>query len=102
MPSAPMPSAPMMIGEGGGEGEGGGGEGGGGEGGGGGGEGGGGGDGGQRDGYLHTRQPVEVTLESENHSIVPGPKMKLEGPLLLYPEKLVNVPHGWLGMRRES
>ena len=26
--------------------------------------------------------------------------MKLEGPLP--PEKLVNVPDGWLGMRRES
>jgi hypothetical protein len=44
-----------------------------------------------------------VTLLSEDHWIVPGPKMKLEGPLyILYPEKLVNVPDGWLGMRRES
>ena len=36
----------------------------------------------------------------EFHWIVPGPKMKLEGPSS--PEKLVNVPDGWLGMRRWS
>ena len=88
-------------GGGGGEGEGGG-EGGGGRGGceGGGGEGGGGGD----DGYEHTRQPVTksggVKL-SEYHSHLPGPKMKLEGPLF-HPAKVVNDPDGWLGMRRRS
>ena len=39
----------------------------------------------------------------EDHWIVPGPKMKLEGPSAKYhPEKLVNVPDGWLGMRRMS
>ncbi len=32
--------------------------------------------------------------------MVPGPKMKLEGPL--HPENAVNVPDGWLGMRRMS
>ena len=37
---------------------------------------------------------------SEDHWIVPGPKMKLEGPV--DPEKAVNVPDGWLGMRRKS
>jgi len=31
-------------------------------------------------------------LPSEDHWIVPGPKIKLEGPL--DPEKLVNVPDG--------
>ena len=83
---------------GGGEGEGGGGEGGaGGEGGDGGGEGGeGGGAGG--DGYEHTRQPEEVTLISVDHWIVPGPKTKFAGPPP--PWKAVNVPDGWLGMRR--
>jgi len=48
----------------------------------------------------HTRQPVEVELMSEDHWIVPGPKMKLEGPTP--PEKLVGVPDGWVGMRRKS
>jgi hypothetical protein len=70
---------------------------------GGGGEGGGdGGDGGcdGGDGYEHTRQPDLVKNQSELHSIVPGPKMKLEGPPP--PWKLVNVPDGWLGMRRKS
>jgi hypothetical protein len=103
-------------GEGGG-GEGSGGEGGGGEGGGAGGDGGegggdggggegggeGGGDGGGGDGGAsgtHTRQPVLVALPSEFHVIVPGPKMKLEGPPP--PEKAVNDPDGWLGMRRKS
>ena len=49
----------------------------------------------------HTRQPYGDPLgvpPTEDHSIVPGPKMKLKGPLP--PEKLVNVPDGWLGMRR--
>jgi hypothetical protein len=63
-----------------------------------GGDGGGGGDGG--DGYEHTRQPEEAMHQSEDHSIVPGPKMKSEGPPP--PWKLVNVPDGWLGMRRKS
>ena len=53
-------------GEGGGDGEGGGGDG---------GDGGGGGG-----GYEHTRQPEPVTLLSEDHWIVPEPKLKLEGP----------------------
>ena len=60
----------------------------------------GGGGGGGGDGYEHTRQPVEVSQLSDNHWIVPGPKMKLEGPPP--PEKLVNVPDGWVGMRRKS
>jgi hypothetical protein len=83
-------------GEGGsGKGEGGGGGGGGGDGGDGGGDG---GDGG--DGYEHTRQPDLVEYQSsEDHWIVPGPKMKLEGPPP--PMKPVNVPDGWLGMRRK-
>ena len=83
-------------GEGGGEGGGGGCVGG--EGGGGGDGGGDGGDGG--DGYEHTRQPDLVEYQSsEDHWIVPGPKMKLEGPPP--PMKPVNVPDGWLGMRRK-
>ena len=80
----------------GGGGEGGGGEGSGGEGGG--GEGGGG-------GGKHTRQPVLVTLESDNHVIFPGPKMKLTGPppavvfsLTCPEENSVNVPDRLLGM----
>ncbi len=77
-----------------------GGDGGGGDGGGDGGGGDGGGGDGGGDGYEHTRQPVKVKLASEDHWIVPGPKMKLEGPTT--PEKLVNVPDGWLGMRRKS
>ena len=51
-------------------------------------------------GDEHTRQPEEVTLESEDHWIVPGPKMKLEGPPPVPELKLINVPDGWLGMRR--
>jgi hypothetical protein len=82
---------------GGGEGEGEGGGGGeGGEGGGEGGEGGGGGG----DGCEHTRQPEETYKLSVDHSIVPGPKIKLEGPPP--PWKAVNVPDGWEGMRRTS
>jgi hypothetical protein len=50
------------------------------------------------DGYEHTRQPEEVTLLSVVHWIVPGPKIKLEGPPP--PWKAVNVPDGWLGMWR--
>ena len=70
-----------------------GGDGGGGGGGGGGSDGGGGGGGGDGgDGGEHTRQPVLVTLPSEDHWIVPGPKMNLEGPPP--PEKLVNDPDG--------
>jgi hypothetical protein len=66
-----------------------------------GGDGGRGGDGGGGDGYLHTRQPVEVTLESEDHTIVAGPKMKLEGALMKpKPEKQLYVPDGWRGMQR--
>ena len=42
-----------------------------------------------------------MTMLSVAHWIVPGPKMKLEGPPPI-PEKLVNVPDGWLGMRRKS
>ena len=56
------------------------------------------GDGG--DGYEHTRQPEWVTSESEDHWIVPGPKMNSKGPPP--PWKLVSVPDGWLGMRRKS
>jgi hypothetical protein len=55
-------------GDGGGDGDGGGGDG-----------GGGGGDGGG-DGIEHTRQPEAVYNPPEDHRIVPGPKMKLEGP----------------------
>ena len=65
----------------------------------------GGGDGGDGgDGYEHTRQPVSEAVWSDHHWMVPGPKMKLDGPPPnpLCPEKLVNVPDGWLGMRRES
>ena len=62
---------------------------------GGGGDGGGGGGGGE-----HTRQPDLVEALFVDHSIVPGPKMKLEGPPR--PWKLVSVPDGWLGMRRSS
>ena len=51
-------------------------------------------------GDEHTRQPEEVTLLSEDHWIVPGPNTKLEGPVP--PLKAVNVPDGWLGMRRKS
>ena len=36
---------------------------------------------------------------SEDHWIVPGPKMKLRGP---NKEKASNVPSGWLGMRSSS
>ena len=78
----------------------------GGDGGGDGGDGGGGGGGGG--GIEHTRQPGAVVLhadpvqdpQDEDHWIVPWPKMTLSGPL--YPEKLINVPDGWLGMRRKS
>ena len=42
-----------------------------------------------------------MTMLSVAQWIVPGPKMKLEGPPPI-PEKLVNVPDGWLGMRRMS
>ena len=80
--------------DGGDGGHGGGGDGGGGDGGG----DGGGGDGGARG--THTRQPEVVTERSVDHWIVPGPKMKLEGPPP--PEKLVHVPDGWLGMWRWS
>jgi hypothetical protein len=59
-------------------------------------DGGGGGDGGSE----HTRQPELTTLLSEDHWIAPGPKMKLEGPSPSPELKLVNVPDGWLGMRR--
>ncbi len=62
-----------------------------------------GGDGG--DGYEHTRQPVPVRSLSENHWIVPGPNTNSVGPPntgLLPPVKSVNVPDGWLGMRRTS
>ena len=59
----------------------------------------GGGDGGGS-GYEHTRQPVLRKLPTAAHSIVPGPNTKLEGPVV--PEKAVNVPDGWLGIRRES
>jgi hypothetical protein len=85
-------------GDGGGDGGGGDGDGGGGDGDGGGGDGGGGDGGGE-----HTRQPKPVfdqRLSDEDHWIVPEPKMKLEGPPP--PEKLVNVPDGWLGMRSTS
>ena len=64
-----------------------------------GGDGGNGGDGGGG-GYEHTRQPEKATMLSEDHWIVPWPKMTLSGPL--FPEKLINVPDGWLGMRRKS
>ena len=96
---------PTSGGNGGGDGGGdGGGEGGGGKGGGDGGGGEGGGDGGGGDGgdgYEHTFQPLPVTLPSGAHSILPEPKIKLEGPNP--PEKAVHVPYGWwLGMRRRS
>jgi hypothetical protein len=65
-----------------------------------GGSGGDGGDGGG-DGYEHTRQPERRLQQPPvDHWIVPGPKMKLEGPVV--PVKAVNVPDGWLGMRRKS
>ncbi len=87
---------PTSGGDGGGDGGGnGGGDGGGGDG------GGGDGGGGDGDGYEHTRQPLPYPpAPSEDHWIVPGPKMKLEGPPP--PENAVNVPDGWLGMRRKS
>ena len=71
-------------GEGGGEGGGGGG------GGGDGGEGGGDGDG----GYEHTSQPGTihwVEHQFEDHWIVPGPKMKLEGPLCPWKSVYTNL-----------
>ncbi len=65
----------------------------------GGGDGGGGdGGGGDGDGCEHTRQPGASIVPTEDHLIAPGPKMNLEGPDC--PVKLVNVPDGWLGMRR--
>jgi hypothetical protein len=71
------------------------------------GSGGGGGGGGGGDGCEHTRQPDAVKPKRgpsppasppEDHWIAPGPKMKLEGPE--FPMKPVNVPDGWLGIRR--
>jgi hypothetical protein len=59
----------------------------------------GGGGGGGGGGGKHTRQPLPETVWSEDQTIVPGPKMKLRGPLLiLLPEKAVTAPDGWPGI----